>query len=156
MKVVAFEPDPTALKILRDRFGNDERVTIIAKAVGGAARTATLYQRPDTQKNVRMTEWSSLFEVPEHADGRAIEVEAIDLVQFLKGLGEPIAVVKMDIEGAEAECIESMLNDGIYRSIGHVLVETHERLSQDLANRIAALRDRIGREGINNIDLGWG
>ncbi|WFP61826.1 MULTISPECIES: hypothetical protein [unclassified Mesorhizobium] len=75
-------------------------------------------------------------------------------MQFLKELEEPATVVKMDIEGAEAECIESMLDDGVYRSIGHVLVETHERLSRDLSNRIAALRDRIGREGINNID--WG
>ena len=152
MKVIAFEPDPAALKILRNRFGNDERVTIIPKAVGGSARTAILHKWPDTQ-NVRMTEWSSLFEVPEHANG--IEVEVVDLVQFLK-LEEPIAVVKMDIEGAEAECIESMLDDGIYRSIGHVLVETHERLSRDLASRITALRDRIGRERLNNIDLGWG
>ncbi|MDG4883924.1 FkbM family methyltransferase [Mesorhizobium sp. WSM4884] len=155
MRVIAFEPDPTALEILRDRFGSDERVTIIPKAVGGSARTAILHQRPDTQ-NVRMTEWSSLFEVPEHANGRAVEVEVIDLVPFLKGLEEPISVIKMDIEGAEAECIEAMLDDGIYRSIGHVLVETHERLSQDLADRIAALRDRIGRGGIKNIDLGWG
>lgn len=155
MKVIAIEPDPTALKVLRDRFGNDDRVTIIPKAVGGSARTAILHQRPDTQ-NIRMTEWSSLFEVPEHANGSAVEVEVIDLVQFLKGLEEPVVVIKMDIEGAEAECIESMLDDGIYRTVGHVLVETHERLSQDLANRIAALRDRIGREGIDNIDLGWG
>ncbi|RUV02487.1 FkbM family methyltransferase [Mesorhizobium sp. M1A.F.Ca.IN.020.03.2.1] len=155
MKVIAFEPDPRALKILKGRFGNDERVTIIPNAVGGSARTAILNQRPDT-KNVRMTEWSSLFEVPEHANGPAVEVEVIDLVQFLRGIEEPIAVIKMDIEGAEAECIESMLDNGIYRSIGHVLVETHERLSLDLANRIAVLRDRISRDGINNIDLGWG
>lgn len=155
MKVIAFEPDPAALKVLKGRFGNDGRVTIIPKAVGGSARAAILHQRPDTQ-DVRMTEWSSLFEVPEHANGPAVEVEVIDLVQFLKGLEEPITVIKMDIEGAEAECIESMLDDGIYRSVGHLLVETHERLSQDLANRITELRNRISREGINNIDLGWG
>ncbi|CDX19537.1 hypothetical protein MPLB_1790015 [Mesorhizobium sp. ORS 3324] len=51
-------------------------------------------------------------------------------------------------------CIESMLDDGIHRSIGHSPVETLARLLQDLANGIAKLRDRIGREGINNIDLG--
>ncbi len=155
MKVIAFEPDPTALETLTRRFGNDRRVTIFPKAVGGSARKAILHQSPDTQ-NIRMTEWSSLFEVPAHAKGREFEIEVIDLVEFLKAVREPIAIVKMDIEGAEAECIEAMLDDGVHRSIGRILVETHERLSPDLAVRIRALRDRISREGITNIDLDWG
>ncbi|SFO69082.1 methyltransferase, FkbM family [Mesorhizobium sp. NFR06] len=155
MRVIAFEPDPTALEVLRRRFRNDERVTIIPKAVGGSARKATLHQRPDAQ-NIRMTEWSSLFEVPAHAKGSAFEVEVVDLVDYLKGIRDPIAIVKMDIEGAEAECIEAMLDDGVHRSIGRILVETHERLSPDLAARIGALRQRIFREGIANIDLDWG
>ena len=155
MRVIAFEPDPTALQMLTRRFGDDKRVTIIPKAVGGSARTATLHQRPDT-RNIRMTEWSSLFEVPAHANGPAVDVEVIDLVEFLKGIREPIAIVKMDIEGAEAECIEAMLNDGICHSIGRILVETHERLSPDLAARIGALRERVAQEGIANIDLDWG
>ncbi|WP_434721994.1 FkbM family methyltransferase [Mesorhizobium sp. RIZ17] len=155
MRVIAFEPDPTALEMLTRRFGSDKRVTIVPKAVGGSARKATLHQRPDT-RNVRMTEWSSLFEVSAHAKGPTFAVEVIDLVEFLKDIREPIAIVKMDIEGAEAECIEAMLNDGVYRSIGRILVETHERLSPDLAIRIRALRDRISRENITNIDLDWG
>ncbi|MBZ9661954.1 FkbM family methyltransferase [Mesorhizobium sp. ESP-6-4] len=155
MKVIAFEPDPTALKMLTRRFGDDKRVTIIPKAVGGSARKATLHQRPDTQ-NIRMTEWSSLFEVPAHAKGSAFEVEVVDLVEFLKAIRDPIAIVKMDIEGAEVECIEAMLDEGIYRSIGRILVETHERLSPDLDVRIRALRERISRENIANIDLDWG
>ena len=80
----------------------------------------------------------------------------VDLVQFLRGLDEPVAVVKMDIEGSEAECIESILDAGIHRSIGQILVETHERFSPDLAAQINRLRDRIGREGIRNINLNWG
>ena len=79
MRVIAFEPDPTALEVLTRRFGNDSRVTIVPKAVGGSTRKATLHQRPDTS-NVRMTEWSSLFEVPAHAQGPTFAVEVIDLV----------------------------------------------------------------------------
>jgi FkbM family methyltransferase len=155
MKVIAFEPDPIAGLALAKRFGDNERVTIIPKAVGGSARKANLHQVPNT-KDISMTEWSSLYRVSEHASGKSVEVEVVDLVQFLQDLREPVAVVKMDIEGAEAECIERILDDGIYRSIGRILVETHERFSPDLAERIRALRDRIRREDIHNIDLDWG
>lgn len=155
MKVIAFEPDPVAGLALTKRFGDNERVTIILKAVGGLAGKANLHQVPDT-KDIGMTEWSSLFRAPAHASGESFEVEVVDLVQFLRDLREPVAVVKMDIEGAEAECIERMLDDGIYRSIGQVWVETHERFSPDLAERIRALRDRIRREEIHNINLDWG
>jgi len=155
MRVIAFEPDPVARLALTQRFGDDERVTIVPKAVGGAAGKAYLHQVPNTE-DIGMTEWSSLFRSPEHASGKSFEVEVVDLVQFLRDLREPVAVVKMDIEGAEAECVERILDDGIYRSIGQILVETHERFSPELAERIRTLRDRIRREDIRNIDMDWG
>ncbi|MER9208828.1 MULTISPECIES: FkbM family methyltransferase [unclassified Mesorhizobium] len=154
MRVIAFEPDPVARQILTTRFGNNDRVTIIPKAVGGSARTATFHQRPDVS-DLRRTESSSLIQTHEHTNGKSFEVEVVDLVQFLQGLHEPIAIVKMDIEGAEAECIEAMLDAGIHRSIGQILVETHERFSPDLADRIGKLRGRIAQEGIRNINLDW-
>jgi len=155
MKVVAFEPDPTARKVLTKRFGGDDRVTIIPKAVGGSARTAKFYQ-PSGSDNIGRTEGSSLVETSLHVNGSIFEVEVVDIVQFLRGLHEPIAVVKMDIEGAEAECIDAILNAGIHRSIGQVLVETHERFSPELADKIGQLRHRISRESIRNINLDWG
>ena len=155
MRVIAFEPDPTARQVLTKRFGDNDRVTIIPKAVGGSARKATLHQRSNVE-DLGRTEASSLIQTSQHAAGNRFEVEVVDLVQFLRGLDEPVAVVKMDIEGSEAECIESILDAGIHRSIGQILVETHERFSPDLAAQINRLRDRIGREGIRNINLNWG
>ncbi|ESY09517.1 methyltransferase [Mesorhizobium sp. LNJC386A00] len=154
MRVIAFEPDPVARQILTTRFGNNDRVTIIPKAVGGSARTATFHQRPDVS-DLRRTESSSLIQTHEHTNGKSFEVEVVDLVQFLQGLHEPIVIIKMDIEGAEAECIEAILDAGIHRSIGQILVETHERFSPDLADRIGKLRGRIAQEGIRNINLDW-
>lgn len=40
-KVIAFEPDPTALIQLRKRFDGNENVKIIPKAIGGMARVRT-------------------------------------------------------------------------------------------------------------------
>lgn len=88
-------------------------------------------------------------------NGNSFEVEVIDLVDFLRNVGEPVSVLKMDIEGAEVECIESILDSGIHKSIGQILVETHEEIFTDLVDRTRALRERIEHEKIMNIDLSW-
>jgi FkbM family methyltransferase len=154
MRVAAFEPDPIARKVLSNRFRGDDRVTIIPKAVGSGARKATFHQVPNTDELWR-TEASSLYAGNEHSGGNSFDVEVVDLVDFLRNVGEPVSVVKMDIEGAEVECVESIIHSGIYRSIGQVLVETHEELFPHLADRTNALRERIRLEGITNIDLSW-
>lgn len=150
LKVVAFEPDPAACRVLTDRLGSNPGITIIPKAVGASARAAKLHRRTGD-----MSEWSSLIEFDFHADELAVDVEVVDLVDFIRGLPEPVGVLKMDIEGAEAECLEALLDSGLYRSIGAILVETHDRFSPEIAARLDAVRDRIERERISNIDLTW-
>jgi len=146
--VIAFEPDPKALLTLQARFGGDPRVQIIPKAVGGSARLAKFYRRSDED-----TEWSSLTRIDVHAGGEIIDVEVIDLVEFIRRLDQPVSVLKMDIEGAEAECLEAILDAGLHRQIGYMLVETHERFSAELAARTEGIRKRVN--GIPNINLDW-
>ena len=150
LKVIAFEPDPAALTLLRSRFGNNPNIEIIPKAVGASNRAAKLHRRTGD-----LTEWSSLIEFDFHADDLAVDVDVVDLVDFVRQLPRPVGVMKMDIEGAEAECLEALLDSGLHRSVGTILVETHDRLSNDLAARLDAIRARIENEGIDNIDLTW-
>ncbi|MBU0584934.1 MAG: FkbM family methyltransferase [Alphaproteobacteria bacterium] len=150
LKVIAFEPDPAALTLLRSRFGNNPNIEIIPKAVGASNRAAKLHRRTGD-----LTEWSSLIEFDFHADDLAVDVEVVDLVDFVRQLPRPVGVMKMDIEGAEAECLEALLDSGLHRSVGTILVETHDRFSNDLAARLDAIRARIEGEGIDNIDLTW-
>lgn len=153
MRVIAFEPDPVARAVLLNSVAGNQNVRVVPKAVGASARTAVFYQRGNAG-DLNGTESSSLF--GEDAElGNSFEVEVVDLVQFLKGLGEPVAVLKMDIEGAEAECIEALLDAQLHKQIGNVLVETHERFSPELAERIGALRTRIKAEDISNINMDW-
>lgn len=154
MKVIAFEPDPVARAVLEERTRGDKDVTIIPKAVGGSARIATFHQRPDVDDLVK-TQSSSLVLTNEHAGGKLFDVEVVDIVEFINGLDGYIAAIKMDIEGAEVECLEAILDAGSHRRIGHMFVETHERFSDDLFERTSALRARILAEKIENIDLDW-
>ncbi|ESZ04426.1 MULTISPECIES: hypothetical protein [unclassified Mesorhizobium] len=55
-------------------------------------------------------------------------------------------MMKMDIEGSEAECLEAILEAGLQDAIGAILVETHDRVSPDIARRVERIRQRIAQE----------
>ena len=154
-EVIAFEPDTVALPTLRERFKADTGVTIHPVAVGSSARTATFFRHPNVAANIKGTESSSFFQRDKHGGGSPIDVEVIDLVSFLRTVKQPIAVLKMDIEGAEVECLDAILDAGLHKEIGHILVETHERFSPELASSIGRIRDRVASERIRNINLDW-
>lgn len=149
LEVIAFEPDPLALATLKARFSSDPRVTIIPKAVGAQARTATFYHLPE------YTEASSLIKTAENSVGEPVEVDVINIVDFINGLDKPISVIKMDIEGAEAECLEAIISAGLHKSVGHILVECHDRFSPDISSRLDKIREEISSNNIVNINLNW-
>ncbi|MGO4842084.1 FkbM family methyltransferase, partial [Rhizobiaceae sp. 2RAB30] len=98
---------------------------------------------------------SSLMRRDVHMDAPVSEVEIVDLVAYIEALSEPVRILKLDIEGYEAEVLEAILDARLDRRIDLILVETHEQFSSELARRIGAIRDRIAAEGIDNICLGW-
>ena len=152
-KVVAFEPDPHALAALTARFGSHPDVEIVPKAVGAGARSATFHRHPRADKG--NTQASSMFATSYHLGGTQISVEVVDLVDFLKSQPTMPSIVKMDIEGSEAECLEAILDAGLQNSIGAFLVEAHDRVSPDIAHRLDHIRQRIAEGNIRNINLEW-
>lgn len=156
MKVVAFEPDPVALAAFKARLGGAENLQLVEKAVGARAGVAPIYQSTALpSKGLQATESSSLIQRELHGAAPVAEVEVVDLVAWLKSQPEKVRILKLDIEGYEAEIIEAMLDDGVYRDIDLVLVETHERFSPELAARLDRLRARVRAEHIDNVCLDW-
>lgn len=154
LRVIAFEPDPLAAARLRLRFAGAREVEIIEKAVGGAARQAEFFQRRDAGTDIRATQGSSLLRKRQHGEA-GVCVEVIDLPAFIAALGEPVGLLKVDIEGTEPELLEGLLDTGIHARIGRIYVETHERFSPDIARRLEAIRARLRMEGIANINMDW-
>jgi len=96
-----------------------------------------------------------MIETAYHEGGTPVSVELVDLVDFLKSRPTMPSIVKMDIEGSEAECLEAILDAGLEKSIGAFLVEAHDRVSTDIAKRLDRIRERIAEGNIRNINLEW-
>ena len=84
-----------------------------------------------------------------------VDVETIDLDAFLDGLGGDVQVLKLDVEGAEIEILERLLESGRLAAIEHVLVEMHDRRIPGLEERGDKLRERLGAPAYRHVRLFW-
>jgi FkbM family methyltransferase len=110
-QVWAFEPDPDSYEFLADNVALNwlfEGVHLERKGVFSRAASLTLYKR---EKYVGNT---SLGEVNDNDLARIMdrqtrhEVEVVSLDDYFLPRGQPIDLVKIDVEGAEPHVIEGM------------------------------------------------
>jgi FkbM family methyltransferase len=161
-QVHAYEPDPYAFAALQAAVGTMPNVTLHNAAVGIRAGRAELMRAANFDANpkgasVRSTVVPGGRQIDESAGG--IAVEMVDLPATLRALaaahGE-IAFLKLDIEGAELEVLERMLEEDLFALVRLTVAETHEKKFRDLAPRFAALRRAIGaRYPVTKVNLDW-
>jgi FkbM family methyltransferase len=155
--VFAFEPDPEAFVRLRERLGNFENVTLIDKAVGGTNGLVRLYRAVDFAEDpCKRTVASSIFASKQNVDdAAAVTVEQIELAAFIAALDKPVALLKLDIEGAEVPVIEHLLETRTIDGVRNLFVETHEKRIPELASRTALLREQLVKRGGINANFNW-
>lgn len=156
-RVIAFEPDPWTASQLRRNMADLHNVTVVEAAAGVRAGRATLYRAREFEEDrVTGSESSSLFVTKTNVDTEnGIEVDMLDFPAFLAALDRDVAVLKMDIEGAEVDLLEALFEDPVLSRIGHIFVETHEKRIPELAARTAALHARACRIEKPVINLRW-
>lgn len=156
-EVYAFEPNPFAFEILARRFDSNLRVHCLQKAVAAHTGRAELHlHRQAANDEVRWSTGSSLFGSKPNVDPtRSIEVETVDLDAFLCDLNTTTHVLKLDVEGAEIEILERLLDTGRLGEIEHVLVEMHDRKIPGLEARGAELRRRLAHPSCGHVQLDW-
>lgn len=153
-RVHAFEPDPIAAEILLRNVNNNPRLTFMPVAVGAGNSRARLFRSigfeaaPESK-----TVSSSLLTRKDGDKNNYIEVDVINLLEYIENIPERIAVLKVDIEGAEVALLEELISTGIHRHIDFIFVETHERISFDVALRTARLRAKIRSQKLSNFNL---
>lgn len=153
--VHAFEPNPLCCAILKRRFAGLSNVTIHHAGVMDRRCSLSLStpKAHDNYDDVEMTVAASFVVREDHVE--TVEVECVDLAEFIQSLGR-IALLKMDIEGAEISVLNHLLDTGVIDRVGVAVVETHERLSPELAVATGNLRQRIAANGLTDrVRLDW-
>ena len=157
-KVHAFEADPIAVNELKKNCSYDnQNLKLFEAAVGIKQESKKLYRyRKFDAANPETTIGSSVLSIRSGKDKPFVEIKCIDFIDYLKNIENKIALLKMDIEGAEVQILEKIIDEKLYKKIGKIYAETHERFSHRIAVKTVNLRSRLVKENINNINLNWG
>jgi FkbM family methyltransferase len=112
VRVVAIEPQPDLVRVLRTFFGRDAGVTLVTDAVGARPGRARLGVSTATPTVSSMSQgWIESVAADRRFAGvrwdRSIEVEVTTLDALIEKYGEP-AFCKIDVEGFEVDVLAGL------------------------------------------------
>ena len=157
-QVIAFEPDPWTLTVLRNNVADLDNVRIENAAAGTTDDTVFLYRHAGFSEDpMSRSEASSVIASKgDVAERNAVVVRQIDFIRYLEDLDKEIGILKIDIEGAEVDLLEALFDKSdLMKRVNHIFAETHERLIPEHKARVRELRARS--RGIKRpcINLYW-
>ena len=159
--VLAYEPDPYAFSILEQKFANTPNVTLVNAAVGVGAGTIRLMRADNFGDNPDgASVKSTILDGGRRIDAEnAVEVTLLDFPTLVRAhvaaRGE-IAFIKMDIEGAELDILETLDREDLFTNIRALVAETHERKFKDLRDRYKTLRETVAAKyPAGKVNLDW-
>ena len=161
--VHAFEPDPFAYGKLEKRVADMPNVILHNAAVGTSSGTIQLMRAANFAENPKGASVKSTIVKGgrniDEQDGAMIDVPLLSLPDLIGDLVKKhgrIALLKMDIEGAELDVLEHMLAENLFENIDLTVAETHERKFRELRPRFAALRESVTAQyPITKVNLDW-
>jgi FkbM family methyltransferase len=134
-RCIAVEPVPSFCATLRDQFANNHRVRILEAAVGAADGEVELLVQGDGT-----TAYSSL-------GGQRVRVAQIDAARLVAEVPIP-ALLKLNVEGAEYDALDRLLDAGLLGRIRSILVQFHRSVPDcdERRNRIRYSLSQSHRE----------
>ncbi len=157
-QVIAFEPDPWAYAKLQANVADLGNVIVENAAAGTCGKKVLLYRHAKFEDNpARYSESSSVIAAKSNVTGEdVVEVRQIDFIGYLEDLDEDIGVLKIDIEGAEVDLLETLFDrSDILGRIDYIFAETHETRIPGHRPRVEELRERAQTIGRPRVNLYW-
>ena len=154
--VYAFEPNYYLGYFLKDKYENNKNFIFFQQALSDKNQKLMFYNANDSL----ISDGASIVKTDskELNQEEAYEVECIDLCAFIKELlnkHSKISVLKLDIEGAEFEILDKLLDEKLFKNIDYIFAETHERFFDNPKQKINALKEKVEKAGAKNIFLDW-
>lgn len=156
-RVYAFEPNPYAFEVLSKKFTNNNNVTCINSGVYSTNISTKLFLHNNSDKDkVRWSTGSSIVKQKKNINEKnSIDIDLIDITNFIKKLNQRIKLIKIDVEGAECEIIKKIIEKDLIHLIDHIFVETHDHKIPELKEKTDEIRKLINIKNIKNINLNW-
>ena len=160
-KVFAFEPDPTALNVIRPKYNRSEHVQIVEAAVGAEEGTVSFNVAGSNKLSSVLTPSERLREMYSDDAGinESVEVRMVSLDSELKE-EEEISILKIDVQGYELEVIrgaEETLQKTEFVLIeanwtqkyeeGGAFADVHRRMTQDFPFQLIDMSGPLSVEG---------
>ena len=129
---VLIEPNPYCMPALTAAVDHDSRIRLVEAAGGTHAGSAVLFgtsSRSQGNTSDGASVVSALLPDEESSFGPAIEVKTFSLADFVlqEARSYPSIAMKLDIEGAEYDVLEDMLEKQALEAIDVLYVEFHSR-----------------------------
>ncbi|WP_445148470.1 FkbM family methyltransferase [Baekduia sp. Peel2402] len=146
-RVEVFEPVPEYARRIEERFARNPLVTVHAVGLAAETRSAALDVSGDASSHARA-------DAPVE-DGIAIELRSAAEV-FAELPDGRVDLMKVNIEGAEYELLESLVETGLITQVRDLQVQFH-RFVPDAERRMLALRAALERthEATYQYDFLW-
>jgi FkbM family methyltransferase len=107
-RIIAIEPDPEAIKILRFRFAKSKKVHLIQVALGDKTGPFPFYQiSPHSGYNTFVYDWYHKHAL---SDSKILEANMVRITDIFQQYGLP-DLIKIDVEGTEWEIIKTIHQD---------------------------------------------
>lgn len=156
-RIYAFEPNPFAFYVLKQRFMNEDRVYCRPQAVSDQKGIKRLYLHENSEQDqVYWSTGSSLLANKGNVNrNKFVEVEAVDILDVLDEIQGRIKLVKMDVEGMEYRILKRLIDSTAIDKIDHLWVETHEQKIPELKTEAQEIKRRIQEKELLKIRMDW-
>jgi FkbM family methyltransferase len=141
-KVVAFEPSPATLRVLRHHVTLnewDDRISVEASVVSDHAGSVTFYTFDDSMAASLSKENVEVLNVQRPGRATPVEVPAVTLDEYCRARGLTPNVIKIDVEGAELRVLKGA--ERVLRESNDLVIwcEVHPRQMENLGDQVSEL-----------------